>query len=77
MKFPQLSSLLVFATLGYADMSEFVPELQSAKLVERLNPRNGCGTAQTPPVRSCCGQPWNYPPPCSCGLGSKPLPLRN
>ena len=70
MKYPQFSSVFVFAMLGYVATGEFVPKLQSAKLVERLNPRSGCGTGQTPPsIDSCCGQPWNYGQPCDCGVG--------
>lgn len=45
--------------------------LRDAKIVERLNPRMGCGGAK-PPVESCCGQPWNYGPPCNCGLAAYP-----
>ena len=73
MKFPQLFSLLVFSTLGYAVTNEFVPKLGSGKVAERLNPRKGCGSASDPSSESsCCGQPWNYGPPCNCGLFGKP-----
>lgn len=44
-------------------------KLRDAKVIERLNSRNGCGTGSFPDTEyTCCGKEYNYGSPCNCGL---------
>jgi hypothetical protein len=63
----QIQYWLILLSLVINDAATI--KLRDAKLIERLNSRNGCGTGSPPDTENtCCGKPYNYGPPCNCGM---------